>query len=92
MCFISRRDVSKTYRAYFFLHVKRALSKINFLVSEVESPLVCLAVIDGCQSCENKKICSANVFFWRWLSMILIVVLSVFYSTWNAEVNVMLRG
>ena len=28
----------------FFLYVKRALSKMNFLVFEVERPLVCLVV------------------------------------------------
>ena len=73
----------------FFLHVKRDVSKINVLVFEVESPLVCLVVMDGCQSCENKKIYSANVFFWHSLLMLLIVILSVFCSRQKAEVKML---
>ena len=65
-------------------------NEIIFLEFEGESPLVCLVVLNGFQSCENKKVCSADVFFWHSLSMLLIVVLSVFCPTLKAEVNVML--
>ena len=65
-------------------------NEIIFLEFEGESPLVCLVVLNGFQSCENKKVYSADVFFWHSLSMLLIVVVSVFCPTQKAEVNIML--
>ena len=74
----------------FFSAGETWLNKIIFLEFEGESPLACLVALNGFQSCENKKVCSADVFFWHSLSMLLIVVLSVFYPTQKAGVNIML--
>ena len=42
ICFINRRDVSKTYRAYFFFSASEMwLIKNYFLEFEAESSLVC---------------------------------------------------
>ena len=80
----------KHIEQFFFSASETRLIKIIFLEFEGESPLVCLVVLNGFQSCENKKVCSADVFFWHSLSMLLIVVLSVFCPTQKAEVNIML--
>ena len=80
----------KHIEQFFFSASETRLIKIIFLEFEGESPLVCLVVLNGSQSSENKKICSADVFFWHLLSRFLIVVLSVFCPTYKAEANIML--